>query len=127
MATTYTSNQTGAIATLLAGAVFGVTATGAVLMAPHAQPPSALMAFVVMIIIAWLLVPLYAKRIKWSYIVGIIIMVIALVGLAVDPGTPPWYAFGAPVYDFSFVIFYLNTLAGLYFSYRSYKELKTAA
>jgi len=126
LAATYTSNQTGAIATLLAAAVFGVTSTGAVLVIPG-QPPSALMAFVVLIIIAWLLVPLYAKRIKWSYIVGIIVGVIALVGLAVDPGTPPWYAFVEPVYNFSFVIFYLDTPASMYFSYKSYKELKTAA
>jgi hypothetical protein len=121
---TYTRSQTGAIATLLAAAVFGVTATGGVLMSPQGQPPSALVAFVGIIIIAWLLIPLYAKRIKWSYIAGIIVMIIGLVGLAVDPGTPPWYAFGELVYDFSFVIFYVDGFAGLYFSYKSYTEVQ---
>jgi hypothetical protein len=53
-------------------------------------------------------------------------VIVALVGLAAMPGTPPWYAFTAPVYNFSFVVVYLVGLAGIYFSYRSYKELKRA-
>ena len=125
MATTYTSNQTGAIATLLAGSLWGLTATGAVLII-GAQTATALTVFAILQAIAWILVPLYIKRIRWAYIVGIVVVVIALVGLLAMPGTPPWYAFTAPVYDFSFVVFYLVILAAIYFSYKSYQELKPA-
>jgi len=118
LATTYTSNQTGAIATLLAGSLWGLTATGAVLII-GAQTATALTVFAILQAIAWILVPLYIKLIRWAYIVGI-------VGLLAMPGTPPWYAFTAPVYDFSFVVFYLVILAAIYFSYKSYQELKPA-
>ncbi|MEM4251815.1 MAG: hypothetical protein QW828_08280, partial [Candidatus Bathyarchaeia archaeon] len=90
------------------------------------QTASALTVFAILTIIAWILVPLYVKRVRWAYIVGIIVIIIALVGLVAMPGTPSWYAFTTPVYNFSFVVFYLVMLAGIYFSYKSYKELKTS-
>lgn len=125
MATTYTSNQTGAIAATLACALYGLTAIGAAsIMAT--QTATALTVFAILTAIAWILVPLYIKRVRWAYIVGIVAAVIALVGLLAMPGTPPWYVFTAPVYDFSFVVFYLLALAAIYFSYKSYQELKPA-
>ena len=125
METTYSVSQTGALATVLATSLWALTALGTAIMGGR-QTASALTVFAILTAIAWIMVPLYAKRIKWAYIVGIIVIITALVGLLAMPGTPPWYAFTAPVYNFSFVVFYLVTLAGIYFSYKSYQELKTS-
>lgn len=35
--------------------------------------------------VAWLLVPLYLKKIKWSFIVGIIFVLIAMIGITAMP------------------------------------------
>ena len=124
MASSYSSNQTGAIATLLAGALFGIMAFGGTMISADSQLPSASTVFMVLIVIAWILIPFYAKRIKLSYVVGFILEIIALGGLIIDPGTPPWYVFAHPVFNFGFVIFYLIGIACIIFSYKSYKELK---
>ena len=122
----YTSNQTGAIATLLAGILWGFTIFGVTIK----ESPMAMVAmqvFLVLVIIGWVLVPLYIKRIRLSYIMGIIIMIIVLIGLLVvipTPSSSPWYLFDTPIYNFSFIIAYLIILASIYFSYKSWKELK---
>ena len=123
METKYSVSQTGALATVLAASLWALTALGTAIMGGR-QTASALTVFAILTAIAWIMVPLYAKRVKWAYVMGIIVIIIALVRLLVTPGTPPWYAFTAPVYNFSFVAFYLVMLAGIYFSYKSYKELK---
>jgi hypothetical protein len=125
LAETYSSSQTGAIAAVLASSLWALTALGASIMVGR-QTGAALTVFAILTVIAWILVPLYAKRVRWAYVVGIVIIIIALVGLLAMPGTPPWYIFSDPVYNFSFVVFYLVMLAGIYFSYKSYKEVKAA-
>ena len=51
---------------------------------------SSLTAFVILDLSAWILVPLYCKRIKWSFIVGIVVAIIGLVGLVARPSPSPW-------------------------------------
>lgn len=117
LTSTYTSNQTGAIATLLAGSLWALTVVGASVMKEDVT------FLAVLDIIAWALLPFYIKRVRWSFVVGIIPPIIGLVGLVAMPGTPPWYTFSSPVYDFSFVVLYLVGLALIYFSYSAFKEL----
>ncbi len=119
----YTVNQIGAIACLLAGSLWAVLAIITILLT-DSQAASSLMAFVILEIIDWIGIPLYVKRIRWSYILIIIVWIISLAGFIVMPGTPPWYMFSQPVFNFSIVIFYLVSIAGICFSYRSYQELK---
>jgi uncharacterized oligopeptide transporter (OPT) family protein len=76
--------------------------------------------------VAWVLVPLYIKRVKWSFIVGILFIAIAMIGITAMPASLPWYSFVTPVYSVSFLVFYLVALALIYFSYASYKELSKA-
>jgi hypothetical protein len=123
LATTYTVNQTWAIACLLAAALWGLTASGVNIMT-EIMTPSSNMAYSVLVIIAWILVPLYGKLVRPAFIVGIIVSIIAMVGVAASPATTQWYEFTSPVYNFSFVVWYLIMLAGVYFSYKSYRELK---
>ena len=119
---TYSINQTGAIATILAGATWGLAGVGAAMVIGR-QTQAALIAFAVLTVIGWILLPLCIKLVKPMFLVGIIIWVIAFIGLAAMPGAPPWYMFMAPVYSFSFVVFYLIGIAGIYFNYKTYKEL----
>ena len=107
MATTYTSNQTWAIACILAAALWGLTATGVNIMT-GAVTGSSNIAYSVLVIIAWILVPLYAKLVRLAFIVGIILNIIAMIGVAASPAATPWYAFTNPVYNFSFIIWYLT-------------------
>jgi hypothetical protein len=123
LATTYTFNQTWAIASILASALWGLTATGVNIMT-GIMPSSTAMAYAVLVIIVWILVPLYGKLVRPAFIVGIILSIIAMIGVAASPAATPWYTFVNPVYNFSFIVWYLIMLAGLYFSYKSYKELK---
>jgi hypothetical protein len=123
LATTYTVNQTWAIACLLAAALWGLTASGVNIMT-EIMTASSNMAYSVLVIIAWILVPLYAKLVRPAFIVGIILSIIAMIGVAVAPTVTPWYTFTNPVYNFSFVVWYLIMLAGVYFNYKSYMELK---
>ncbi|WP_455364843.1 hypothetical protein [[Eubacterium] cellulosolvens] len=122
MASTYTS-LTAAIASLLAGTLWGLMGVGVDMMTGR-QSPQIIIVFAISVLVAWILIPFYLKRVKAALLGGIIVAVIALVGLAANPGTPPWYTFTNPVFDFSFVVFYLVLLAFIYFSYKSYRELK---
>ena len=123
LVSSYTFNQTWAIATLLAAAMFGLTTTGVNIMNEIVTSSTA-MTYGVLVIIAWILVPLYAKLVRPAFIVGIILNIIAMIGVAASPSATPWYTFINPVYNFSFIVWYLIMLAGIYFSYKSYKELK---
>ena len=123
MATTYTEHQTGAIATLLAAALWGLTTVGVNIMAGIVTGSSN-MSYAVIVIIVWILVPLYVKLVRPAFIVGIILSIIGMIGVAASPAATPWYAFVNPVYNFSFIVWYLIMLAGIYFSYKSYMELK---
>jgi hypothetical protein len=114
----YTTNQTGAIATLLAGSLWAFTVVGATIGVEDVT------FLLILDLIAWMLLPFYIRRIRWSYLVGIVAPIIGLIGFLVMPGTPPWYIFSSPIFDFSYVLLYLVGVALIYFSYKSYKELK---
>jgi hypothetical protein len=120
--TNYTFYQAGAFACLLASALWAVTSLGAAINQDNLTI-SAVNIFTILTVIGWILLPLYALKVKWGYIIGIIVWILALVGLLAMPGTTPWYTFSFPVYNLSFVLFYLIGLDGIYCSYRSYKEV----
>lgn len=61
------------------------------------QSTFALAIFGIMTFIAWIPVPLYVKRIKSAFILGIILLIFGLVGLFASPGNPPWYSFTNPI------------------------------
>ena len=119
---TYTANQTGAIACLFAVALGALLTIGMAITYWHI-PISVLISLIILTALAWIFAPIYAKRIKWGYFGGIIIVIIALVAMLVPPVTQPLYTFFNPVFHFSMVTFLLVHLALLYFSYASFKEL----
>ena len=79
---------------------------------------------VILDVVAWVTIPFYIRRVRRSYLVGIVAPIFGLVGFVVMPGTPAWYAFSSPIFDLSYVMLYVVGLALMYFSYKSYKELK---
>jgi hypothetical protein len=79
---------------------------------------------VILDVVAWVTIPFYIRRVRWSYLVGIVAPIFGLVGLVAIPGTPAWYAFSSPIFDLSYAILYMVGLALMYFSYLSYRELR---
>ncbi len=123
LASTYTSNQTGALTCYTAGLMWGLTHYATVWLLSVAT--SWMLGFTT---VTWILLPLYVMRIKWGYIAGILVGVIALFALLVFPFTVQlryvWYTFPDPVFNFTYIVFCLFMLACIYFSYKSYEELK---
>ncbi len=116
------SNQTCAIITLIGAASWALISVVIASMM-NLQSPFALIVFSIMTLVAWILIPLYIKKIKPAFIIGMILLIIGLSALIVTPGNPPWYTFTNPtsiVKQFSFI---LDGLACIYFSYKSYREL----
>jgi hypothetical protein len=120
---TFSFNQTGAIAALIALDVWSISSVATAVLLEQ-FPASALAVISIIIIIGWILIPFYIKLVKPAFIVGIILSVISLIGFTAMPGNPPWYSFAAPILSLSKIIAYLVALDIIYFSYKSYKELK---
>ena len=84
--------------------------------------------YTIFIIIGWILIPFLIKLVRQAFIIGIFLTAIGLAYLLVTPsllGTAPWYNFARGLYDFTYVVAYLLGLAGIYFNYKSWKELLT--
>jgi hypothetical protein len=120
---TYTSNQTAAITLTFASSIWGLTVVGATIIR-GTQTVSALTVFSILVILSLVNLIFALKLIRPAFLVAIALWIIAMVGMLGAPGTTPWYAFTAPVYHLTFLIFHLMALAGIYFAYKSYQELK---
>ena len=80
----------------------------------------------IFILVGWILILFYIKLVRQAFIFGIILNAIALSYILVTPsllGTVSWYYFERGVYDLTYVVAYLIALAGIYFNYKSWKEL----
>ena len=76
------------------------------------QSTFALIVFVVMTLMVWIMVPFYVKKIRSSFIVGTILLIAGLVGLIASPGDPPWYTFSSPVSVVKEFIFVVDVFFG---------------
>ena len=122
MPKTYTSNQTGAIACLSASLMWALAAHGVGLKLGQTHPVYSLL-----IIIGWLLLPFIIKLKRHAFIAAIFIWIIAMCYLLITPGllgTIPWYTFTDPLLHSSFIAWYLVAVLGVYFSYKSWRELQ---
>jgi hypothetical protein len=116
-----------AIALLIAIALHGLAGIGALMTPGYFRPvtSSDLTFFSILLIICWILIPLYIKLVRTAFIGGIILLVIVIVAITAAPLYPRWYTFSSPVIDLSdFIGFYLFGLALIYFSYKTYQELR---
>lgn len=116
------SNLTCAIITLIGAASWALISLVIASMM-NLQSPFALIVFSIMTLVAWILIPLYIKKIKPAFILGIILLILGLIALVASPGNPPWYTFTNPISIVKQFSFMLDGLACIYFSYKSYREL----
>ena len=128
----YTDSQSVAIATLLAIIMWGTTTQGLESEFGIAQPT-----LLLLLVTAWIMLLLYTKRIRPAFVMGIIVLVILVVGISATHGLreqvgvfprladiPPFFDLTVAQYYSLFSIFYLTSVVCIYFSYRSYRELR---
>jgi hypothetical protein len=128
----FTNNQVGAIATFLSMLVWGTTSQGFELEYEIASP-----ILLILIMIGWIILPFYIKRMKPAFIMGSVIAILLIFGISITHSlreqaeifpslseASPLYAFSAPLYYIIFMIIYLEILLVLFFSFMTYKELK---
>jgi hypothetical protein len=117
----FTFNQTGANATLLSSAVSSSTLLGIILTG--ASPLAETAFFGMLTFIFWILVPLYWRKARTGYIVGIIFCILGLLGgVGVVYGVEPiWQVIPGTIFTLSLGVIWLTNLACAYFSYRAYQ------
>jgi len=115
----YSFNQTGAIATILSSAVSSSTLLGIILI--DVSPVAETAFFGILTFVFWVLVPLYWLKIRMSYVVGLIICILGLIGgVGVIPGVEPiWLVLPGTIFTFSLGLILLINIACAYFSYRA--------
>ncbi|MCW4032728.1 MAG: hypothetical protein NWF08_04980 [Candidatus Bathyarchaeota archaeon] len=120
---TYTLNQTGTVATLFGIVVWALTFSWGYSAFGGIQE----LVLPIMTIIYLILLPFLIKSVKIAYITGMIIGIITMIWTLINPsltGAPTWYESTAPVIVYNFVVYYIFTLAFIYFAYRSHAELE---
>ena len=121
MPKTYTFNQTMAIACAFALSMWGLTAHAVSRMQGVIVP-----LYTVLVIVVWILVPLYIMLIRHAFIAGIFTIVLVMCYLAILPTVMhaiEWYTFARGLMDFTYIIIYIIGFAFIYFAYKSYREL----
>jgi len=129
---TYTNHQVGAISTLLAMLVWGITSQGFEVQVGIIQP-----IILVPIAIGWILLPLYIKRVKPTFIIGLVISIVILIGFSITHSlreraaifpslseASPFLIFSASLYYIISSIIYIVMILCIFYSYLTYKELK---
>jgi hypothetical protein len=110
-----------AIAFGLAISMWGLTAHAVAVMSGIIIP-----VYSVIVLIVWILFPLYVMLYRHAFVVGIFIAVLSMCYLMITPillGSVKWYLFERGLYDFTYVVFYVIGIAFIYYAYKSYKEL----
>ncbi len=120
--TQYTFNQKGAVVTVAFAAIWALLSM-IIAIEMELQSAFALVIFGIMTIIAWVLITLYIKKSKPAFILGIVLLILGLTGLFASPGDPPWYTFTNPISIIKEFLFVIDSLAGIYFSFKSFREL----
>lgn len=121
----YTFNQTIAIAFGLALSMWGLTAHAVAIMSGTIIP-----VYTILVIVVWILFPLYVMLFRHGFIAGIFIVALSMSYLIITPTlshSGEWYLFERGLYDFTYVVFYMVGIAFIYFAYKSYKELLAKA
>jgi hypothetical protein len=109
----------GSVVTLVIAAVWA-TVSLFIAVEMGLQSAFALIVFVVMTLMVWVLVPFYVKKNRNAFIIGIVLLIAGLTGLFASPGDPPWYTFSNAVSVVKELIFVLDVFLGVYFSLKYY-------
>ncbi len=118
----YTLNQLGAAATILVILVWSLASIWLHLATPGGADRIEMTYFGAFGIGFLVLAPLYWKRVRWSYVAGILLILALFLGA----GFTAWSRilfFSWSIYNVSVLIVYIAALGGIFFSYRSFREL----
>ena len=116
-------NQLGALITLLIVAVWGVWVSWLNITRPLGIDPTEILFLSAIVPICLILVPFYVLRVRWSYISGIIIILVLFAGV-VKAFTEHVLFFSFSAYNMTTIIVLLSAAACIYFSLRSFLELQ---
>ena len=117
----YTFSQKAAVVAVFFAAVWAFLSM-MIAFGMELQSGFTLVIFGIMTIIAWVMVPLYIKRVKSAYIIGTVLLILGLVGLFASPGDPEWYTFTNPISVIKQLLFIIDSITGIYFSLKSFQE-----
>jgi hypothetical protein len=103
--------------------MWGLTNIAATIMIMEAIHPY----YLIQVAICWIMIPFLIMKIRLAYILNIIFWIIFYISdTAIQSSYMPgseWWTFSAP-WAFPYLVGYLLGLANIYFSYKSYMELK---
>jgi CubicO group peptidase (beta-lactamase class C family) len=119
--TEYTFNQMGATAAILVILVWSLVSIWLHLATPGGADKIEMTYFGALGIGFLILAPLYLKRVRWSYIAGILL----ILGLFMGAGVAAWSRilfFSWSIYNISVILVYIAALVGMFFSFNSFRE-----
>jgi CubicO group peptidase (beta-lactamase class C family) len=119
--TEYTFNQLGATAAILVILVWSLVSIWLHLATPGGADKIEMTYFGALGIGFLILAPLYLKRVRWSYIAGILL----ILGLFMGAGVAAWSRilfFSWSIYNISVILVYIAALVGMFFSFNSFRE-----
>ncbi len=118
MVNSHVSNQSIVLASLFASA-FGILLV--IISTCLEVINSILILFVILDLIAWFLIPLYFRRIKWSYIIGVILAIISVIAFSVMLCS--FHKIQSISCKFLQIIVIVILLVLLYFSYEFFRKI----
>jgi CubicO group peptidase (beta-lactamase class C family) len=118
----FTRNQIGALIALGVLVIWGVADLWIHLVTPAGAGVVEIIFLGTLAPVFLILVPLYAKRVRWAYVGGILMVLVMLAG-AVKAFLDQSYYFSWSFYNLLVILAYLVALACAYFSVRSYREM----
>ena len=102
--------------------MWGLTAYAVAIMLGLSNP-----VYTIFIVAGWILLPFCIKLVRHAFIIAIFILAVPMGYIAFLTsllGTAAWFTFSRGLYDFTYVVWFVISIAGIYFSYKSWKELQ---
>jgi len=119
----YSNNQIGSVVTLMIIAVWGVMVLWTHTRNPAGMDPLELTFVGTLTIIFWILVPFYWKRVRWSYIIHIGLVIGGLGGGMSISLLDRTLHFSISLYNIITLIVYITAILSVFLSIRAFQEL----
>jgi CubicO group peptidase (beta-lactamase class C family) len=118
----FTAHQIGALITMAIVAIWGIGVSWLHMTRPLGIAYMEILFMSAIVPICLILMPLYALRVRWSYISGIIVLLAFFAGL-IKTVVGHTFVLSLSAYNLTTVVVLLSAGACIYFSLRSYLEL----
>ncbi len=118
----FTFAQRGAFASVLVLAIGGALVLGINVVTLSGAMDVEIIYFGTVVTMLWVLVFLYGKRVRWSYVYGVGLLLVGFFGGLFLAMWSHLFYFSVSLYNLSIISLYSLAAVCLYFSYRSYRE-----